>query len=85
MTMDSGRIETSYKPISCANYDQYEIAILHGSKMHLAWQTGNIIHDQVVTPLNLRTVRGEEYLILRLASGATVEVRLDHIRRSQSL
>ena len=83
--MNSGRIETSYKPISCANYDLYEIAILHASKMHLTWQTDNLIHDQVVTPLNLRTARGEEYLILRLASGETVEVRLDHIRRSQPL
>ncbi len=83
--MGSGRTETSYKPISCANYDLYEIAILHASKMHLTWQTGNIIHDQVVTPLNLRTERGEEYLILRLASGETMEIRLDHIRRSQTL
>jgi Rho-binding antiterminator len=83
--MNSGQTEISYTPISCANYDQYEIAILHGSKMHLSWQTGNIIHDQVVTPLNLRTARGEEYLIMRLASGETAEVRLDHIHRSQIL
>jgi Rho-binding antiterminator len=80
MSMNNERIETSYQPISCANYDQYEIAILHGSKMHLTWQAGNIIHDQVVTPLNLRTAHGEEYLIVRLASGETAEVRLDHIR-----
>jgi len=85
MGMNSGRIETSYQPISCAHYDQYEIAILHGSKMRLTWQAGNIIHDQVVTPLNLRTAHGEEYLIVRLASGESVEVRLDHIRGSQIL
>jgi transcriptional antiterminator Rof (Rho-off) len=83
--MSSGRIETSYKPISCANYDQYEIAILHGSKMHLVWQTDNVTHDQVVAPLNLRTAHSEEYLKLRLASGETVEIRLDQIRRSQIL
>ena len=52
--------------------------------MHLTWQTGNVIYDQVITPLNLRTAHGEEYLILRLASGETVEVRLDHIRRSKA-
>jgi transcriptional antiterminator Rof (Rho-off) len=83
--MNSGRIETSYQPITCANYDQYEIAILHGSKMHLTWQTGNVIHDQIVTPLNLRTARGEEHLILRLVSGESAEVRLDHIRQAQIL
>ena len=85
MAMNSDRVDTGYKPISCANYDQYEIAILHGSKMHLTWQTGNVIYDQVVTPLNLRTAQGEEHLILRLASGETAEVRLDHIRQSQIL
>jgi len=83
--MNSDRIETDYTPISCANYDQYEIAIMHGSKLHLTWQTDNVIYDQVVTPLNLRTAHGEEYLLLRLASGETAEVRLDHIRRSQAL
>lgn len=82
--MNNERIETDYKPIACANYDQYEIAILHTAKMHLTWQTGNVIYDQVITPLNLRTAHGEEYLILRLASGETVEVRLDHIRRSKA-
>ena len=83
--MNNERIETGYKPIACANYDQYEIAILRAAKMHLTWQTGNVIYDQVITPLNLRTAHGEEYLILRLASGETVEVRLDHIRRSKAL
>jgi transcriptional antiterminator Rof (Rho-off) len=76
---------TDYKPIACANYDQYEIAIMHGSKMHLTWQAGNVTYDQVVTPLTLRTAQGEEYLGLRLASGETMEVRLDHIRRSRIL
>jgi hypothetical protein len=53
--------------------------------MHLTWQTDNVIYDRVVTPLNLRTALGAEYLTLRLASGETAEVRLDHIRRSQIL
>ena len=83
--MNNERIETDYKPIACANYDQYEIAILHAAKMHLTWQTGNVTYNQVVTPLDLRTAHGEEYLLLRLASGETAEVRLDRIRRSQIL
>jgi len=83
--MNSDRIETDYTPISCANYDQYEIAILHGSKLHLTWQTDNVIYNQIITPLNLRTAHGEEFLILRLADGQTTQVRLDHIRRTQTL
>ena len=85
MAMNSDQVDTDYQSISCANYDQYEIAIMHGSKMHLTWQTDNVIYDQTVTPLNLRTAHGEEYLILRLASGETAEVRLDHIRRTEIL
>ncbi len=83
--MNSDRVDSGYKPISCAHYDQYEIAILHGGKMRLTWQADNVVYDQVVTPLNLRTAHGEEYLLLRLASGETAEVRLDHIRRAQIL
>jgi Rho-binding antiterminator len=85
MTINSDRLDSDYKPISCASYDQYEIAIMHGSKMHLTWQASNVIYDQVVTPLNLRTGHGEEYLILRLASGETAEIRLDHILRTRTL
>jgi len=85
MAMNSDRVDTGYKPISCANYDQYEIAIMHSSKMHLTWQANNVFYDQIVTPLNLRTTHGEEYLVLRLVSGETTEVRLDHIRRAQIL
>ena len=53
--MNSDRPENNYTPISCANYDQYEIAILHGNKLQLTWQVDNVIYNQVVTPLNLRT------------------------------
>lgn len=83
--MNRDRIETDYQPISCARYDQYEIAILHHSRMHLVWEDGNVIYDQVVTPLNLRTVQGQEFLQLRTASDKTLEVRLDHIRRTAIL
>lgn len=83
--MNGNRHETDYKPISCASYDEFEIAIMHRRPMHLTWQDGNVIYDQVVTPLNLRTACGEEFLILRRADGTTAEVRLDLIRRAQTL
>lgn len=79
------RPASDYRSISCANYDEYEIAILHHQHLHLVWHDGNAIHDQVITPLDLRTAQGEEYLVLRLASGETTEIRLDHIRRSKAL
>ncbi len=58
---------------------------MHRSRMHLVWDDGNVIYDQVVTPLNLRTADGQEFLVLRLDTGETREVRLDHIRRVATL
>lgn len=83
--MNHDRIDDEYKPVSCASYDQYEIAIMHKQKLRLAWHEDNVVFDQIVTPLNLRTAQGKEFLILRTANGDTREVRLDHIRRVQSL
>ena len=79
------RPASDYRSIACATYDEFEIAILHHQHLHLVWHDGNAIHDQVITPLDLRTAQGEEYLVLRLASGETTEIRLDHIRRSKAL
>lgn len=83
--MSPDRPASDYRSISCASYDEYEIAILHHQRLHLIWHDGNVIHDQVIMPLNLRTAHGEEYLIVRLASGETAEVRLDRIRRAETL
>jgi transcriptional antiterminator Rof (Rho-off) len=83
--MRRDHIETTYRPISCASYDQLEIAILHRRRLRLVWNEDNVIYDQVVTPLNLRTAQGQEFLTLRLADGDTRDVRLDHIRRAETL
>lgn len=74
-----------YRSISCASYDSYEIAILHHQRLRLVWREGNVVYDQVVTPLNLRTADGAEFLILRHADQTQREVRLDHIRHMTPL
>ncbi|MDH4134968.1 MAG: Rho-binding antiterminator [Gammaproteobacteria bacterium] len=81
--MGSHHNENDYRPISCASYDTYEIAIMHRQRLHLVWDDGNVIYEQIITPLNLRTAGGAEYLVLRTADGDTREVRLDHVRRAQ--
>lgn len=82
--MNSDPTDNDYQPISCARYDQYEIAIMHRRRMRLVWDEDNVIYDRVVTPLNLRTTQGQEFLIL-LDHGETRELRLDRIRRSETL
>jgi len=83
--MNSTPTESDYQPISCASYDAYEIAILHRQRLHLVWSDGNVIYDQIVTPLNLHTRDHQEFLVLRLAQGEVREVRLDQIRRNDPL
>lgn len=83
--MNTDRIETDYRPIACASYDQYEIAILRRRRLHLVWDEGNVTFDRIVTPLNLRTAAGEEFLVMRLADGDVREVRLDRVRRIETL
>ncbi|MHB8454089.1 MAG: Rho-binding antiterminator [Acidiferrobacterales bacterium] len=81
---DADDTTAGYRPISCANYDVFEIAILHRNNLRLIWATGNILHDQVLTPVNLETRNAEEFLIARTTTGQTLRIRLDWIRKAQS-
>lgn len=76
---------SDYKPISCSAYDVYEIAIMHRQRLRLAWSEGNVLYDQTVTPTDLQTHTGEEYLLFLDAEGASRRVRLDHIRKAEPL
>lgn len=74
---------TDYKPISCGDYDVYEIAIMHRQRLRLSWHEDNVVYDQTITPTNLETRTGEEYLLFRDADGVVRRVRLDHIRKAE--
>lgn len=71
---------TDYKPISCASYDRFEIAIMHRESLRLVWNEQNVVFDRVVTPVNLQTELGEEFLVVRDDNGMQ-RIRLDHIRK----
>ena len=80
---DSAKSGADYLSISCATYSEYELAILHRQKLRLVWSDGNVIHDQVILPLDMQTRNHEEFLIGRDEAGTSVTIRLDHIRRKQ--
>jgi Rho-binding antiterminator len=84
-TSDPREPGAGYVPIPCARYDFYEIAIMHRSRLRLGWQDGKVSYEQEVTPLNLETRDGEEFLILCDADGIRREVRLDRIRHAEVL
>jgi Rho-binding antiterminator len=73
----------AYRPISCALHSEYEVAILHRAKLHLTWCADNVVYNQRVLPLDLRTRNGEEFLICRTENGEPREIRLDTIRRME--
>jgi transcriptional antiterminator Rof (Rho-off) len=71
----------NYQGISCADYSQYELWIMHRQPLTLAWQD-QFGHEHIASllPVDLRTRQHEEFLVARLPEGDTVEIRLDRIR-----
>lgn len=75
--------QDSYSPIACARYSEYELAIMHRQKLHLRWRDANVHYDQVVLPLDLKTINHEEFLIFRGSQDETLSIRLDRIQRME--
>lgn len=72
---------TDYRPISCAVYNQYELAILRHTAMRLRWQdNAGVIHLETLTLEDLETCHGEEFLLARNLIGEYLRVRLDRIK-----
>jgi Rho-binding antiterminator len=71
---------TDYVPVDCGLYSEYELAIMHRDRLRLSWRdaAGNA-HIGVVTPTDLRTREGAEFMIVTAQDGATLEIRLDRI------
>lgn len=71
---------TDYTPIDCGLYSQYELAIMHRDRLQLGWRdpAGNV-HIGCVTPTDLRTRNGAEFMVVAGQDGETHEIRLDRI------
>ncbi len=71
---------SNYTPISCAQHDVYESAIVQGKKLRLSVSLQNKSdYVQVVRPIDLKTQDAQEFLIAITETGEKVSVRLDHI------
>jgi Rho-binding antiterminator len=71
---------SDYRPISCDAHSEYELAIMHKQKLKLRWGEGNVIHEEVVQPLDLKTQDHEEFLIFKDQQNRECSIRLDRIR-----
>ena len=81
MTESNDLTTTGYVPISCDLHSEYELAILRRQWLRLVWTDRNVVHDEMVLPLDLKTAHHEEYLVCRTKDDTTHEIRLDHVRR----
>lgn len=70
-----------YAPMDCAQYSRLELAILKRRALRLRWIWRGITHLEVVHPLDLRTRRHAEYLMLSDALNRRRFLRLDRIAR----
>jgi len=80
--------DTPYRPIACADYDVYEIAIMRGHLLLLKCQvvSGDTLcgaSARVVTPLALEIKEGAEYLRYASVSMEISEIRLDRILHAE--
>jgi len=77
--------DSRYTPIPCAIYSQYKLAIMHRQSLKLVWHDQAQTHIATVTPLDLQTKQGQEFLIARDQGGHELHIRLDYIHSQTRL
>jgi len=71
---------TDYTPVDCGLYSEYELAIMHRESLRLTWRDPEgEVHIGIVTPTDLCTRKGAEYMIVTQRNDDTLEIRLDRI------
>jgi Rho-binding antiterminator len=76
---------SDYRPIPCALYSRYELAILRRQRLRLRWrENDNVTRVDFLAPKDLLTAKGEEFLIAEDSAGRSLRLRLDHILEIQT-
>lgn len=71
---------SDYRPVDCADYSRYELAILRRQRLLLSWRDERAVcHLEVVRPTDLQTRCGEEFLLAESTDGSPLKLRLDRI------
>ncbi|MGF1546846.1 MAG: hypothetical protein ACFCUG_05940 [Thiotrichales bacterium] len=78
-------MSTDYQPIACGFYDIFEIAIMRAQRLELRWRDADgTEREGRVTPLDLATRDGAEFLAALDPAGQRFELRLDAIIAAQA-
>ncbi len=71
---------TDYTSIDCGQHSEFELAIMHKTKLQLCWHApGKEKHTEQITPIDLISRNHEEFLLVESAHGEQQEIRLDYI------
>lgn len=76
--------ETDYRPIDCAVYSGYEVAIMHRDWLQVRWREPNgMDHIERLQPIDLMTRNKEEFMIAVNQLGHQYAIRLDRIMNAE--
>lgn len=72
----------NYIPVECGLHSEFELAIMHHTKLKLSWQDDEgTEHTEIIEPLDLVTRKQQEFLVIKRTGPVTEEIRLDKISR----
>lgn len=69
-----------YTPIECGLHSEYELAIMHKSRIKINWkEPDNSLHTETATPIDLIVKEKQEFLKIKTIDDVIHEIRLDKI------
>ena len=75
---------SDYKPVDCAFYSRFELAILRRQRLLVSWHdTDGVSHLETLVPRDLKTREGAEYLLAETLAGGRLRLRLDRIQSAR--
>ena len=70
-----------YKPVSCGFHSEFELLIMHHSRVKLSWcDEQEVKHSAIVKPIDIQTRAGEEFLHVTDEKNRQLQIRLDRIQ-----
>lgn len=78
--------DNDYQPIDCGLYSEYELAIMQRQRWRMHWrdESGND-HLETLSPTDLQTRQGKEFMYAVTDSGAERCIRLDRIIKIENI
>lgn len=70
---------TDYQPVSCSFHSELELAIITRRRLQLGWLEAGQKHVTMITPMDLQTRNGEEFLLATDNNETHYCIRLDKI------